>query len=578
MKDLLESGVHFGHQTRRWDPKMAQYIYTERNGIHIINLQKTVELGEIAFNAVKDIVANKGKILFVGTKRQAQEAVKSEAIRCGQFYVTNRWLGGMLTNFETIKKSILRLKKLEKMEVDGTFDSLTKKEVMKLTKQKQRLERAIGGIKEMADLPDAIFIIDPKKEYIAVREAKKMNIPIFAIVDTNCNPDEIDYPIPGNDDAIRAINLFVKVISDAVIEGETLVGKEMASSLSAEKEKAKTQENESQESESKTTSENETKSREEKASTKVSEKTKTNKQSDDKKTDDTAKGGGKMNISAKMVKELREKTGAGMMECKKALIEQEGDFEKAAKYLKEKGIADASKKAERSTKEGRIAHYINEDRNKGILIEINCETDFVAKNDDFLTAVEDIAKKLFENHPNFDMANIPEEVNTMLKEKIAQFGENLNIGKYKRLETQEGTGYLTSYIHMGGKIGVLAEFLINKPEIKDNADFVNFTRDVAMHICAANPEAISREGINQSVINEQKEIFEKQARDTGKPEKVIENITKGKMEKFLKEITLIDQVFVKNQDLTVGQLIEQMNKDLDAEITINNFIRFKLGE
>ena len=227
MKDLLEAGVHFGHQTKRWDPRMKQFIYTERNGIHIIDLQKTVERGESAYQAVKSIVADGGHVLFVGTKKQAQESIKTEAIRCNQFFITNRWLGGMLTNFRTIRNSVNRLKKIEKMEVDGTFDAITKKEAIILTKEKGKLEKVLGGIKEMNSLPSALFIIDPRKEYIAVNEARKLGIPIIAVVDTNCNPDVIDYPIPGNDDAIRAINLFVRAISDAVLEGDTVAGKIM---------------------------------------------------------------------------------------------------------------------------------------------------------------------------------------------------------------------------------------------------------------------------------------------------------------------------------------------------------------
>ncbi len=232
MKELLESGVHFGHQTRRWNPKMKPFIYTTRNGIHIIDLQRTVEKGEKAYSFIVDTVREGGKVLFVGTKKQAQEAVKREAIRSNQFYVTNRWLGGMLTNYETIKKSIYRLKKLEKMEVDGTFEALTKKEVLNLTREKDKLEKVLGGIKEMGTLPEIVFVIDPRKEYIAVNEAKKLNIPVVAVVDTNCDPTIIDYPIPGNDDAIRAINLFAKVVADAVVEGENLAGKEMAENIS----------------------------------------------------------------------------------------------------------------------------------------------------------------------------------------------------------------------------------------------------------------------------------------------------------------------------------------------------------
>ena len=221
MKSLLESGVHFGHQVRRWDPRMKKYIFAERNGIHIIDLQKTVIAIREAYDAIRRIVAEGKSILFVGTKKQAQAIIQKEAQRCGMFYVNNRWLGGMLTNFSTIKKSLARLKKIEKMEVDGTFENLTKKEVATLQKEKVKLEKNLGGIKEMKDLPGAIFIIDTRKEVIAIKEARQLGIPIIAIVDTNCNPEGIDYPIPGNDDAIRAISLFTAVIANATLEANS---------------------------------------------------------------------------------------------------------------------------------------------------------------------------------------------------------------------------------------------------------------------------------------------------------------------------------------------------------------------
>jgi small subunit ribosomal protein S2 len=219
MKQLLEAGVHFGHQTRRWNPKMARYIFTERNGIYIIDLQKTVRKVEEAYQFVRELAAEGKTILFVGTKKQAQEAVAEEAKRCGMFYVNQRWLGGTLTNFPTIQKRIARLVQLEQMEQDGTFDVLPKKEVILLRKEKERLEKFLGGIKNMTRIPDAMFIIDPRKERIAVAEARKLGIPIVAIVDTNCDPDEIDYVIPGNDDAIRAVKLLTGKIADAVLEG-----------------------------------------------------------------------------------------------------------------------------------------------------------------------------------------------------------------------------------------------------------------------------------------------------------------------------------------------------------------------
>ncbi|MCR4842452.1 MAG: 30S ribosomal protein S2 [Eubacterium sp.] len=218
MKQLLEAGVHFGHQTRRWNPKMAPYIFTERNGIYIIDLQQTVGMIDDAYKAVFDIAAEGGTVLFVGTKKQAADTVAAEAMRCGMYYVNERWLGGMLTNFKTIRSRIERLKAIERMEADGTFDVLPKKEVIALRKEMDKLQRNLGGIKEMKKLPDAIFIVDPKKERICVHEAHTLGIPLIGIADTNCDPEELDYIIPGNDDAIRAVRLIVSTMADAVIE------------------------------------------------------------------------------------------------------------------------------------------------------------------------------------------------------------------------------------------------------------------------------------------------------------------------------------------------------------------------
>ena len=237
MKQLLEAGVHFGHQTRRWNPKMAEYIYTERNGIHIIDLQKSVGKVDEAYNAISDIVADGGTILFVGTKKQAQEAIATEAERCGMFYVNERWLGGMLTNFKTIQSRINRLKEIEAMQEDGTFDVLPKKEVIGLKKELEKLQKNLGGIKEMKKLPDAIFIVDPKKERICVQEAHALGITLIGIADTNCDPDELDYVSPGNDDAIRAVKLIVAKMADAVIEtnqGEEVVSADVETEEVAE--------------------------------------------------------------------------------------------------------------------------------------------------------------------------------------------------------------------------------------------------------------------------------------------------------------------------------------------------------
>jgi small subunit ribosomal protein S2 len=220
MKQLLEAGVHFGHQTRRWNPKMAKYIFTERNGIYIIDLQKTVERIESAYQFVKSVVSENKEILFVGTKKQAQESIQDECKRCEMPYVNQRWLGGMLTNFKTIRRRVDRLHRLDKMEEDGTFDLLPKKEVIKLRHEKEKLEKFLGGIKEMKQLPGALFVVDPRKERIAVAEARKLGIPLVSIVDTNCDPDEIDHVIPGNDDAIRAVKLITSIMADAALEAK----------------------------------------------------------------------------------------------------------------------------------------------------------------------------------------------------------------------------------------------------------------------------------------------------------------------------------------------------------------------
>ena len=237
MKQLLEAGVHFGHQTRRWDPRMAEYIFQARNGIHIIDLQKASKKIDEAYEFIKEQVEEGKTVLFVGTKKQAQECMKDAAIKSGMYYVDQRWLGGMLTNFDTIQKRIQRLKELETMEQDGTFDVLPKKEVILLKKEMEKLEKNLGGIKEMTELPGVIFLVDPKKEHIAVLEAKKLGIPVIGLVDTNCNPEEVDYAIPGNDDAIRAVKLITDVMANAIIEGrqgESFEAEEVAEEVSEE--------------------------------------------------------------------------------------------------------------------------------------------------------------------------------------------------------------------------------------------------------------------------------------------------------------------------------------------------------
>lgn len=239
MKQLLEAGVHFGHQTRRWNPKMKNYIFTERNGIYIIDLQKTVRLLDVAYNFVRDLTVEGGNIIFVGTKKQAQDSIATEAERCGAHYVNHRWLGGMLTNFNTISKRIDRMLELEKMEEDGTFERMPKKEALNLGHEKNKLKKFLNGIRQMKELPDAVYIVDPRKERIAVSEARRLSIPVIAIVDTNCDPDEIDYIIPGNDDAIRAVKLITSVMAEAVLEGKQIIEAEAGAQAEEAQEESK---------------------------------------------------------------------------------------------------------------------------------------------------------------------------------------------------------------------------------------------------------------------------------------------------------------------------------------------------
>lgn len=231
IKSLLEAGVHFGHQVKRWNPKMSKYIFQERGGVHIIDLSRTTECIVRAYNVVKEIVKNNKSILFVGTKKQAQEIIEREAKRCGMPYVNNRWLGGMLTNLSTIKKSVAKLKKLERMELDGSLDKLTKKEIANITKEKEKLQKNLGGVRDMNELPGAIFVVDTKLEAIAVTEANKLGIPVIAVIDTNCDPTGVDYPIPGNDDAIRSVSVLTEVIANAVIESGTDIGIEIVNDI-----------------------------------------------------------------------------------------------------------------------------------------------------------------------------------------------------------------------------------------------------------------------------------------------------------------------------------------------------------
>jgi len=630
MKSLLESGVHFGHQTRRWDPKMSRFIFSERNGIHIIDLQKTIVEIKKAYDVIRKVVLANKPVLFVGTKKQARAAVQREAEKCGQFYVNNRWLGGMLTNFTTIKKSITRLKKIEKMEVDGTFDSITKKEKIVILKEKEKLEKNLGGIKDMTQLPGALFIIDSKKEAIAVAEAKTLGIPVVAVVDTNCNPDVVDYPIPGNDDAIRAINLFCSIISNACSEADNEVGisiitdeeeaedisekiiesvdavtkdkeaiaeitgddekvsdsskvksvkKEVSSSpknaVNSVKEETEKVEKKSKKVEAAKEDVVEEKGVEAKDAEKADKKKETNKETSKETKKEIKKeakkeaGGNAMTISADQVKQLRDVTGAGMMECKRALTEAGGDFDGAVKILKEKGLADAKKRADRETKEGGV--FIKDNGDKVAMILLGCETDFVSGNDIFKASKEKILDKVLSSK-NEELDFYKDDI----QEVISQTKENVELKRVKYIDVAENQ-YVSTYIHGANKIGVLSLFEIDKPELKTDEQFKEFALNICLHVAANSPFYTRKEEVPESEIAEQKSIFDKQMKESDKPAEVVENIVKGKIAKYLSEICLLDQKFVKDDKITVEKYIADTEKALGAKIEVKTFYRFTIG-
>jgi len=608
MKSLLEAGVHFGHQTRRWDPRMSRFIFSQRNGIHIIDLQKTIVEIKKAYDAVRKVVLEGKPVLFVGTKKQARAAIQKEAERCGQFYVNNRWLGGMLTNFSTIRKSVARLKKIEKMEVDGTFDSITKKEKLHLLKEKERLEKNLSGIKEMNTLPGILFVIDSKKEAIAVAEANKLKIPVVAVVDTNCNPDVIDYPIPGNDDAIRAINLFCSIIASACIaadneanifvddeedidlnkkimenaeiinkdeEEKEIIGEELEIQKEEAKELVETEVKLVKKAKDKVVDKpvvedkvEKTKEKEEK--NEVNEKNEVKKEKKDlENSNKNDNKGDKMNISADIVKKLRDLTGAGMMECKKALVDVNGNMDDAIRILKEKGLADAKKRADRETKEGGV--FIKKSGNSIALIQLGCETDFVANSDIFKSVKDKILDKILESK-----SEDPSAYTDFVQEIISQTKENVELKVVKFIETKDNE-YASTYIHGNSKIGVVTIFELDKPELKTNKEFEDFALNIAMHIAASSPFYLTDTEIPEKEKEEQKTIFMKQMEGTDKPANVIENIVKGKLSKYFSEICLLDQKYVKDDKITVSKYIEEFAKNAGAKIKIVKFYRYMIG-
>ncbi len=684
MRQMMEAGVHFGHQTRYWCPRMAPYIFGERNKIHIINLEHSLPMLKDAMNYLGKMAANGGTILFVGTKRQAGSTIQEQAARCGMPYVNHRWLGGMLTNFKTVKNSVARLKELDQQLADGKMNRLRKREALRVERERLKLERSLAGIKDMARLPDLLFIIDVDQEAIAVTEANKLSIPIVAIVDTNCSPNGIDYIIPGNDDAIRAIRLYANTAADAVIAGRMSTlnpvktgndeyievdasGAEVAADAkagtpakakvtlkkaapkvlaeeakvtlkkAAPKVPAEEAEVTLKKAAPKVLAEEaevtlkkaapkvpaeEAKVTLKKAAPKVlaeeaevtlkkaapkvpaeeaevtlkkaapkvpAEEAKvTLKKAAPKVPAEEAKATLKKAtpkvpaeeteavvesaktvvpvVTAAMVKELRERTGAGMMDCKEALGETDGDLEAAVELLRKKGAASAEKKAGRIAAEGMIASALSGDGSSGTLVEVNCETDFVGKDANFQAFASAVAQAIADNTPASDdgIASTKladgRDIETARQELIAKIGENVSV---RRFETFAGNGgQVSAYLH-GNRIGVLVELTGGNDQLG---------KDLAMHIAASNPMCVSAAEMSADVMAKEKDIFMAQAQESGKSDNIIEKMVQGRVAKFLKENTLLGQFFVKNPEQTIAKLLEANGA------SVTRMARFEVGE
>jgi small subunit ribosomal protein S2 len=491
---------------------MKEYIFGERNGIYIIDLGKTVKLFKEAEDFVTNLAAEGKTILFVGTKRQAQDVIAEEAVRSGMFFVNQRWLGGLLTNFNTIQRSLARLRDLESMATDGRYDTLSKKEVARLEKERRKLEKNLEGIRGMARLPDAVFIVDTRKEKIAVDEARKLKIPIIGIVDTNCDPDEVDFRIPGNDDALRAIRLFAARIADAVNAGR-------GTRESAQAEAAAAHDDGGDEKRGARRGGGHVASLIGPAGSRVPSsgvrvhrfqslgsdaghdgpafflpvdnvrsRQRSHVSCERRRT--AGPWSTHMEISAALVKKLRDMTGAGFMECKAALTEANGDIEAATTLLRKRGLASAAKKAGRTTSQGSIGSYIHMGGKIGVLVEVNCESDFVARTDQFSGLV----------------------------------------------------------------------------------------KELAMHIAAADPKYVRRDEVPGTLLDTERDIYRAQFTNSGKPEDVIKKIVEGKLESYYEQVVLLDQKFVRDPNVKISQLIADATAKMGENITVSRFARYKIGE
>ena len=583
IQDLLDAGAHFGHQSRYWNPKMKKHIYGTYNHINIINLEQTLIGLRRACEFAHDLARNRKKLLLVGTKKAASDIIKDTAVKLDQYYVNHRWMGGTLTNYNIICASINKLTNLQKQQAEGMFAQITKKEAMMRTRAMLKLERSIGGIKDMNGLPDALFVADVRYEHIAVAEANKLGIPVIGIVDTNSNPDNINYVIPGNDDSIRSISLFVDAISSSFIEGGQLAEQysmmrskkgnkgpapQEAAGISGKLSKKKSDGNPESNEGTADTGED-TESPKENPKDIVAESQEmpaaTSASTDDTSVEDstsTSADNDGVEVPASSVKELRQMSGAGIMECKKALKEAGGEIEKAADLLRQSGIAKQLKRAARDAKEGVIA--IKSDPSKAIAVEINCETDFVARNEDFFDFTSRVVSNFYDNEP--ELENSVPKLTPSIEEELNQIsqkmGEKVLINKYISVAAPAG-GTVGAYVHTNGKLCAIVSIDQDNPTL---------ARDLAMQVTAMAPVAVSPKDVPQALIDKEKEIFLAQLQDEDKPDDIKEKMLAGKLKKFAAEMSLSEQSFIKDPNKKVNDLLKE------SGVNEVKFIRHAIGD
>lgn len=605
ISELLDAGAHFGHKAARWNPKMAPYIYGIKDNIHIINLAYTAGLIKVAAKVIYDTVKKNGKVLFVGTKLQASDIVAQYAENCGQYYVNHRWLGGMLTNWSTVSRSINKMVHLEKkLEDHEELIGYTKKEILSMQRAKNNLERSLGGIRNMGGRPDLLIIIDVNKEHLAVKEASRIGIPTIAIIDTNADPNVVDYPIPGNDDAMRSIRLYCKIFSDAALLGiehalaasgvdlGTIAGDTPSEKFKAARKITKMKPSKKVpkiavgQDQKKLTQYNEEfmvalDNNEVEDNAKNAQDA--NRQVDTASKDANAEknvASTNVKVDLGLVKKLREATGIGITECKKALQDTNGDFKEALTTLRKKASLKISSKLSRQATEGIVALAVHQ--NSGAMAEINFETDFIARNENIQKFALEVANLAVSHHniESLKQAKLASgiTVNEGINNNIALVGENIRLSNVRHVKLNNA-GVIISYVHNAivdnaGQIAVLVALESNA----DSGKVEKLGKKIAMHIAASSPLFLHTEDVPTDVIEKEKQLFIEQARSSGKPDSIIEKMVDGRIRKFMEEVVLMDQIFVVDGKSRISEVLSNASKEYGADIKISSFARLKVGE